>query len=57
MTNEMRVRLPSHAILLRRWADDLYLEENWTEGDFLTRVADDIELAIQPARPAHTQDV
>jgi len=57
MTEEMRVRLQSHAVMLRRWADDLYLKEDWSEGDFLVRVADDIELAIQPARLARTQDV
>jgi len=57
MTEEMRVRLQSHAVMLRRWADDLYLKEDWSEGDFLVRVADDIEPAIQPAPRARTQDV
>jgi len=56
MNPELLQRAEGQIVQLRRRADDLYDEENWTDGDLLVMTAELIEDLILPTRLEHTQD-
>lgn len=56
MNPDLLQRAEGQIVQLRRRADDLYNEENWTDGDLLVMTAELIEDLILPTRLERTQD-
>jgi hypothetical protein len=56
VTPELLQRAEGQIIQLRRRAEDLYSDEQWTDGDLLMIAAEVIEDLTLPSRLERTQD-
>lgn len=57
MQSDLLRRIEAAIVQLRSRAADLYLEDRWTDGDFLYQISFLLEEIISPIHHEHTQDV